>query len=104
MQRRSPHVVVGFTPMGATPCLVELEDAESGRVRSVERDDPELVIDGAESLPTDDESPEPDDEHVRQAREDGGRQGFSKDSEAAPKATRSTLGHRHFEREGDDRW
>lgn len=51
------HVVVGVTPIGVTPCLVELEDAESGRVRSVQCDDPEIVIDGAESLPTDDESP-----------------------------------------------
>jgi hypothetical protein len=53
------QVVVGVTPIGATPCLVELEDAETGRVRSVRCDDPELAIDGA-SLPNEDESPEPE--------------------------------------------
>ena len=54
------HVVVGVTPMGVTPRLVELEDAESGRVRSVECDDPEIVTDAAESLANANESPEPD--------------------------------------------
>jgi hypothetical protein len=54
------HVIVGVTPMGATPCLVELEDAKSGRVRSVQCDDPELIPDREGSLPTDDQSPEPE--------------------------------------------
>ena len=34
------HVVVGVTPMGATPRLLELEDVESGRIRRVEWTDP----------------------------------------------------------------
>jgi hypothetical protein len=42
------HVVVGVTPIGATPCLLELEDAESGRVLSVDCDDPELMLGEAE--------------------------------------------------------
>jgi hypothetical protein len=54
------HIVVGVTPMGVTPCLVELEDAESGRVRSVQCDDPEIVIDGAESVANANESPDPE--------------------------------------------
>jgi hypothetical protein len=54
------HVIVGVTPMGATPCLVGLEDAKSGRVRSVQYDDPELIRDREGSLPTDDHSPEPE--------------------------------------------
>jgi hypothetical protein len=54
------HVVVGVTPMGVTPCLVELEDVESGRVRSVQCDDPEIVIDRADSLANANESPEPE--------------------------------------------
>jgi hypothetical protein len=29
------HVVIGMTPMSATPQLVELEDRESGRIRRV---------------------------------------------------------------------
>ena len=53
------HVVVGVTPIGAAPCLVELKDTESGRVRSIRCDDPELVIDGVESRPAVRESPEP---------------------------------------------
>jgi hypothetical protein len=52
------HVVVGVTPMGVTPCLVELEDTESGCVRSVQCDDPDIVIDRAEALPNASESPE----------------------------------------------
>jgi hypothetical protein len=36
------HVVVGVTPMGATPRLFELEDVESGRIRHVEWTDPGL--------------------------------------------------------------
>ena len=40
--RGRPHVVVGVTPIGATPRLVELEDAESGRIRRVEWSDPNL--------------------------------------------------------------
>jgi hypothetical protein len=34
------HVVVGITPMGVTPPLLELEDTESGRIRRVRGDDP----------------------------------------------------------------
>ena len=29
------HVVIGVTPMSATPQLVEVEDRESGRIRRV---------------------------------------------------------------------
>jgi hypothetical protein len=36
------HVVVGMSPMGVSPGVVELEDVETGRVRSVQSDDPEL--------------------------------------------------------------
>ena len=36
------HVVVGVTPIGCTPQLVELEDAESGRIRRVAWADPDL--------------------------------------------------------------
>jgi len=36
------HVVVGVTPMGATPRLFEIEDVESGRIRRVEWTDPGL--------------------------------------------------------------
>jgi hypothetical protein len=36
------HVVVGVTPIGCTPQLVELEDAESGRIRRVAWADPGL--------------------------------------------------------------
>jgi hypothetical protein len=36
------HVVVGVTPIGATPRLLELEDIESGRLRRVEWADPGL--------------------------------------------------------------
>jgi hypothetical protein len=42
--RGRPHVVVGVTPMGATPELLELEDIDSGRIRRVERTDPNLDI------------------------------------------------------------
>jgi hypothetical protein len=59
LSRASP-VVVGVRPMGVTPCLVELEDAESGRVRTVQCDDAEIVIEGAESVANADESPEPE--------------------------------------------
>jgi hypothetical protein len=38
------HVVVGVTPIGVTPCMVELEDLETGRVRSGQSDDPELSV------------------------------------------------------------
>jgi hypothetical protein len=34
------HVVVGVTPVGASPRLLELEDVESGRMRRVEWTDP----------------------------------------------------------------
>src|SRR6266516_2354578 len=36
------RVIVGVTPMGATPRLLELEDVESGRIRPVEWTDPGL--------------------------------------------------------------
>ena len=36
------HVLVGVTPMAATPPLLELEDVESGRIRHVEWTDPGL--------------------------------------------------------------
>lgn len=38
------HVIVGITPIGVTPCMVELEDLETGRVRSVQAGDPELTV------------------------------------------------------------
>jgi hypothetical protein len=38
------HVIVGVTPIGVTPCVVELEDVETSRVRSVQSDDPELSV------------------------------------------------------------
>jgi len=40
--RGCPHVVVGVTPLGATPRLFELKDVESGRIRRVEWTDPGL--------------------------------------------------------------
>jgi hypothetical protein len=40
--RGRPHVVVGVTPIGATPRVVELEEVESGRIRRVEWSDPDL--------------------------------------------------------------
>jgi hypothetical protein len=39
--RGRAYVVVGVTSIGVTPCLVDLEDADSGRLRRVECDDPE---------------------------------------------------------------
>jgi hypothetical protein len=36
------HVVVGVTPIGAIPRVVELEEVESGRIRRVEWSDPDL--------------------------------------------------------------
>jgi hypothetical protein len=54
------HVVVGLTPMSVTPCLVELEDAESGQVRSVHCDDPDITFDRAKSRPYANEPPEPE--------------------------------------------
>ncbi len=44
--------------MGASPQALELEDVESGRIRSVERADPDLVIGPAQGSPARDESDE----------------------------------------------
>ena len=49
------YVVVCITPMSVTPPLVELEDTESGRIRRVRGDDPQLVIEATRRLPADDE-------------------------------------------------
>ena len=49
------HVVVGRTPMSVTPPLLELEDTESGRIRRVRGDDPQLVVEPTKRLPADDE-------------------------------------------------
>jgi len=49
------HVVVCITPMSVTPPLVELEDIESGRIRRVRADDPQLVVEATRRLPADDE-------------------------------------------------
>jgi hypothetical protein len=38
------YSVVGVAPIGLVPCLVELEDAETGHIRSIETNRPELVI------------------------------------------------------------
>jgi hypothetical protein len=38
------YVVVGFTPIGVTPRLLELEDVQSGRTREVEPSDPDLAV------------------------------------------------------------
>ena len=38
------YVVVGFTPIGVTPRLLELEDVQSGRIRELESSDPDLVL------------------------------------------------------------
>ena len=48
------HVVVGVTPMSATPQLVELEDRESGRIRRVPYGDPQLLEEPEKSLREDD--------------------------------------------------
>ncbi|MGZ4370354.1 MAG: hypothetical protein ACXVE1_15650, partial [Gaiellaceae bacterium] len=45
------NVVVGVTPMGVTPTLLELEDTQSGRVRRVRGDDPQLVVEPTKRLP-----------------------------------------------------
>jgi hypothetical protein len=52
------QVVIGVTPMGASPQALELEDLDSGRIRSVERADPDLVIGPAQGSPARDESDE----------------------------------------------
>jgi hypothetical protein len=49
------HVVVGTTPISVTPALLELEDTESGRMRRVRRDDPQLVVETTKRRPMDDE-------------------------------------------------
>jgi len=36
------HVVVGVTPIGVSPMLLELEDTQSGRIRQLAADDPDL--------------------------------------------------------------
>lgn len=48
------NVVVGVTPMGVTPTLLELEDTQSGRIRRVRADDPQLVVEPTKRLPADD--------------------------------------------------
>lgn len=48
------NVVVGVTPMGVTPTLLELEDTQSGRIRRVRGDDPQLVVEPTKRLPADD--------------------------------------------------
>ncbi len=48
------HVVVGVTPMSVTPQLVEIEDRESERIRSVPPDDLQLVREPGESRREDD--------------------------------------------------
>jgi hypothetical protein len=48
------HVVVGVTPMSATPQLVEIEDRESGRIRRVPSDDLEPFKESEESRREDD--------------------------------------------------
>jgi hypothetical protein len=49
------HVVVGITPMSVTPPVLELEDSESGRIRRIRGDDPELVVEETKRLQADDE-------------------------------------------------
>lgn len=49
------NVVVGVTPIGVTPTLLELEDTQSGRIRRVRGDDPQLVVEPTKRLPADDE-------------------------------------------------
>jgi hypothetical protein len=44
------HVVVGVTPMSATPQLVELEDRESRRIRRVPYGDLQLFEEPDKSL------------------------------------------------------
>ena len=41
--------------MGVTPTLLELEDTQSGRIRRVRADDPQLVVEPTKRLPADDE-------------------------------------------------
>jgi hypothetical protein len=52
--RRRLHLVVGVTPMSATPQLVELEDRASGRIRRVPYADPQLLEEPEKSLREDD--------------------------------------------------
>ena len=49
------HVVVGITPMSVTPALLELEHGESGHIRRVRADDPQLVVETTKRLPADDD-------------------------------------------------
>jgi hypothetical protein len=42
------HIVVGFTPMGVTPRLLDLEDVQSGRIRQVKPTDPDLELEPIE--------------------------------------------------------
>ena len=42
------HVVIAVTPIGVRPNLIDLEDVESGRIRRVKPDDPEIDLDPLE--------------------------------------------------------
>jgi hypothetical protein len=55
------HVVVAVTPVGVRPMLIDLEDVESGRVRRVKPDDPEIdpSVERAEMRQDSDESDPP---------------------------------------------
>ncbi len=48
------HVVVGVTPISVTPQLVELEDQENGRIRSVPSGDLQLLKEAEKNLREDD--------------------------------------------------
>ncbi len=48
------HVVVGVTPMSVTPELVEIEDRENERIRSVPPDELQLVREPGERRREDD--------------------------------------------------
>jgi len=48
------HVVVGVTPMSATPQLVEIEDRESGRIRRAPSADLQLFKEPEENPREDD--------------------------------------------------
>jgi hypothetical protein len=41
--------------MSVTPSVLELKDTESGRIRRVRGDDPQLVVEATKRLPADDE-------------------------------------------------
>ena len=46
------HIVVGFTPMGVKPGLLELEDLRSGRIRRVDPTDPGIEVEPVERTQT----------------------------------------------------